>query len=137
MNTADKPMLRHERLVVISVAIAAIAGIAAGFFILPSRTTATDYVYLLVTPAGFGALCLIAVRRDGQVGRWMPLFLVAIFLLDIANRPHVALLSALGVGAGAVAVVATLRSHQPLAVVSTAVCSALLAATLVGGLLLR
>jgi hypothetical protein len=137
MNSVDRPTQRHERLVVLSVAIAAIAGLAAGFFMLPPSTTTTNYIYVLVTPAGFGALCLIAVRRGGQVGRWMPLLLVAIFLLDIAGRPHVTLLSALGVGAGVIAVAATLRSHQRLAAVSTAVCSALLGATLVGGLLPR
>jgi hypothetical protein len=58
MNTVGKPMPRHERLVVISVAIAAMAGIAAGFFILPSRTTATDYVYLL------GEAALMAEESD-------------------------------------------------------------------------
>ena len=137
MNAAHKPTQPQARVPIILVAFAAIAGILAGSLILPSRTTAAAYVYALVHPACFGALCFLAVRRGAKGARWTPLLLLAVFLLDIAKGPHVMVLSVLGLGAGAASVAAALRGHQRLALASTALCCALLAATLVGGLLLR
>lgn len=137
MNAAHKPTQLHARFLMLLVAFAAVAGIAAGSLIIPSRTTVPEYVYALVHPACFGAMCWLALRRGGEAARWTPLLLVAMFLLDIAKGPHVAVLSVLGLGAGALSVAATLRLHQRLAVASMAICCALLAATLVGGLLLR
>jgi hypothetical protein len=67
----------------------------------------------------------------------MCLLLLAVFLRDIARWPHVTVLSALGLGAGVSAFGATLRNHRLLVAVSTVVCSALRAAMLAGGLLLR
>lgn len=136
MSAADQSLARFERIVMISVAVALIVGIAAGF-IRPPHTLAFDYISALVSSAGCGALCLAGIRRGGRTARWMSAFLVAAFLLDIARRPHVTVLSALGLATGVVAFVATLRSEQRLAIVSAVLCSALLAATRVGGLLLR
>jgi hypothetical protein len=137
MSAVGKPTLRPERLAALAIAIAAIAGIAVGFFLLPPKTPAIDYIPVLATPAFLGTFCVIGLRQGGRAARWMPLFLMAMFLLQIAGRSHVVVLSALGIGAGAVTIIAALRGHHRLAVVSTIACSALLAATLAGGLLLR
>lgn len=136
MSTADQSPLRFERVVMSSVAVALIAGIAAGFM-SPPRTLASEYISALVSSAGCGALCLVGVRQGGRTARWMSALLVAGFLLDIARRPQVTALSAFGLIAGVIAFVATLRSQQRLAVTSTVLCSALLVATRVGGLWLR
>jgi hypothetical protein len=136
MSTADQLPRRFERAVMISVAVALIGGIAAGFM-SPPRTVASEYISALVGSAGCGALCLVGVRQGGRRARWMSVLLVAVFLLDIAGRPHVPAISALALTAGAVAFIATLRSRQRLAVASTVLCSALLVATRVGGLWLR
>ena len=106
MSAVAKPTLRHERLAVLAITIAAIAGIAAGFFL--HRQNRTDYFGLVNLPAS-GRFASSAPPG----GKWA---LDTCSGGDIpsahARRPQVTMLSALGLGAGAIAVVAALRSHS-------------------------
>lgn len=136
MNAAHQPSLRPGRLVVISLAVTLVAGIAVGWFSGSATTTASDYVHALADPVFFGALSIMAARRGTPAGYWAPVLLMAVFLLDIALYPHVMVLSVLGLSAGAIALLAT-RHHQRVAVASAVACSALLGATLVAGVWLH
>lgn len=135
MSVVDEPTLRQERIVMYSVALVLVAGIALGF-IRPPRTIAIDYISTLVSSVGCGALCFVGIRRGGRTARWTSVLMMAMFVLDIAKDPHVPEISALCLGTSVAAFVATLRNHQRFALVWTVACSVLWGATLVGGLLL-
>jgi len=131
MSSANQLPARSTGIVVLC--IAAIAGIAVGWGVGPSEANALGYVYSVAGPACYGAMWVSIIRRGGRAARWLPLMLLAMFLLDIAKSPHVPSLSALGLAAVAIVGIATLCGHQRAAIISTVVSSALLAATLLGG----
>ena len=133
MSSAPKPTLRNAAMVVPAL----FTGLAIGWLVVPSGESAFDYLYSVASPACFGAICVEALLRGGRAASWVPLLLLAVFVLDIARRPHVPVLSALGLAAGAVVGIAALRGHQRTAVAGTVVSCVLLVATLIGGRLLR
>jgi hypothetical protein len=137
MNAAHEPTVRHPRLAVLALAVAGTAGVAAGWFMVSGSTPAADYVLAFARTALFGAVCVVGYRQRAPAARWMPWLLMAMFVLDILEGPHIMLLSTLGLGVGAMAIVATLRGRHRVAIASMVACCALLAATLVGGLARR
>ena len=133
MSSAPKPTLRNAAMVVPALC----AGLTIGWLVVPPGESAFDYVYSVASPALFGAVCVHALRRGERAASWVPLLLLAVFVLDIARRPHVPVLSALGLAVGAVVGIAALRGHQRTAVAGTVVSSVLLAATLIAGRLIH
>ncbi len=140
MNAADKPLARPpaRSLLVPLAVVAVVAGIAIGWFMRPSYDGIMfRYVYAVLHPAFFAAFSIAALRRDAKVARWLVALMLAALLLDIAQGSHAPVLSAVAVASGALALVATLLRKRRLAIVTTALCGASFAATLVAGLLLR
>ncbi|HEX2673585.1 MAG TPA: hypothetical protein VHM25_22055 [Polyangiaceae bacterium] len=129
MSSAVKPGSSNAPIVVLSLC----AGLALGWLVVPRGASAFDYAYSVVSPAGLGATCVYAFRRGGRAAGWVPLLVLGWFLLDIARKPHVPALSALGVAAAVIAGIASLRGHQRATIVGAVVSCTLLAATLIGG----
>lgn len=132
MSAANESTPRSARFRGVALALAAVVGIAVGFFAMRGSTS-HGYAYAILHPVGFGAMCLLGLRGGKRPRSISPLLLLVLFLLDIARSPHLPVVSALGLVAGAIAVLAALRGNQRWVVAGVVTCSALLAATLGGG----
>lgn len=83
-------------------------------------------------------MCVYALRGGGRAAlSWLPLLLPAVFLLEIAGRPQIPVLSASSMVAAASFGIASWRGYLRTAVASAVVSCALLVATLIGGQLIR
>lgn len=124
----------ERRVSALVVVVVVVAGAAAGWFMRPPVTRYFDYVYALVEPTGLAAACVSMLARQVTAARWfVPLLLISV-MLNVATRPQTAALSAFGIAAGLVAVVAIPLHGTRLAMAAAALCGVSITASLLTGL---
>jgi hypothetical protein len=137
MNAATSTMLPRTRPMLIAFALVAAAGLAAGSFIRPNQGRAFDYAYALLEPACLGTMCIGLLHRRPDHSRWLvPLLLIGV-MLNVANRPSMPALNAIGFAVGMLAIIGAVCGHRRSATAATLVCCASLAGSLIAGLLDR
>jgi hypothetical protein len=113
----------------------AVAGVAVGWLFIHSHLHTFDLVYALVLPFCIAALCTHVLLGRIRHASWLvPLQLVGL-MLTVASHPQVLVLSALGVGAGSLAIAASVRGHGYAAVAGTLLCGGCISASLLVPLL--
>jgi hypothetical protein len=137
MKAATSTMLPPTRPMLIAFALVAAAGLAAGAFIRPDQGRAFEYAYALIEPACLGAMCIFLLHRRPDHSGWLvPLLLIGV-MLNVANRPSLPVLTAIGCAAGVLAIIGAVRGHRRSATAATLVCCASLTSSLLAGLLDR
>jgi len=118
----------------VALGLLAAAGVALGWSLVPHPARAYVYAYALVEPICIGALCVGGLYRHAKHATWLvPLLLVGV-VLNVLLRPHDGTFTAVGVAAGAVAMVASARRHTRTAIAATVLCCGAIAAALLSAL---
>jgi len=108
--------------------LAVAAGIVAGWISRPAR--AFDEVYAALSPIGFATICISLLLSGAKQARWVVPVMMVLVMVTSALRDHVASLSALGIAAGIVAILTSLRGKKYPAIASILLCCASISASL-------
>ena len=99
-----------------------------------SASQTFDLVYAVASPICYAAVCIGALVRKAERARWVVPLLLGLFLTSVALRPHVAALSAVGIGAGVIAIFAAIFDRRSVAIAGTLLCCAGIGLSLFMGL---
>ena len=116
------------------LALTATAGGGLGWLIRSSGGHTFDQVYAVLDPACVGAVSIGLLQRRVRHSRWLVPLLLVFAMLNVAVRPHTPVLSAIGLGAGAVAILCALCGRNRAAIVATLLACSSIAVTLFAGL---
>lgn len=130
MNSVQRSM----RWVPLAAALTTAGGLAAGWLVPWVQMRMFDYVYAVLSPGCFAAICIKVLVGGSDHARWLVPLALLLVVLNVVNHPHTAGLSAIAVAAGAVAVAATICRHKPIAIATTIVCCAGISASLLAAL---
>jgi hypothetical protein len=104
------------------------AGIVAGWGFRPAPTF--DEVYAVLSPIGFGAICVSSLLNGAKPARWVVPCSLVLVMATTALRAHVASLTALGIAAGVLAILTSLRGRRYPAIAGVLLCCASISASL-------
>ncbi|MDF3065031.1 MAG: hypothetical protein K0R38_632 [Polyangiaceae bacterium] len=114
--------------------VAATTGLGVGWFLPAGGKRSFAYLYALLVPALIAIACARAVTVTTKRHRWVVPVFLALAIVNVINRPHLPTLSALSIGAAAVATLAAVGDRRVTAVVAIVVACAAISASLLLGL---
>lgn len=97
-------------------------GIAVGWCLTPAAKPTFEYVYAVLSPAGFAAMCISAALRSPRHAGWFVPLALTLVLLDVVDSPQVPALTALGLVAALVATISSLAGRKRLAIAAVLIC---------------
>lgn len=134
MSALETAKRGSSRWVVGLLLVAAVAGLGVGWFLPTDRERSFDQVYALLAPALIAIACAQALTQTTKGRRWVVPAFLAVAIVNVTHRPHVPTLSALGIGAAAVATLAALRHRRATAALCAVVACVTISASLLLGL---
>jgi hypothetical protein len=126
---------------VVLIAAVVVAGMTVGWLLEPVHGRNFAQVKVFISPIAIGVMCIARLldRRRHQHSRWrVPIMvglvmLTVLTLLTVFSQPHIPALTALGAGAGVVAIATSLGGLERTGSVSALVCSATVLTSMAAG----